>query len=158
VITHCGVRLLARGCTMGSTLSWYHVEKVRHLMRLGAASCTEENIFIFARICRLFDKTKALGLWRVTTLRIRESGKGKLPWKHKGSRGIGLLMFNLSATCAKMFNPTPRPPFPRWRTPVPILQEAVWAPGPVLTGVEKREVLAVTWFRTPNLPACSESL
>ena len=33
-------------------------------------------------------------------------------------------------------NPTPRPLYPRERSPVPIAQEAAWVPGPVWTGAE----------------------
>jgi hypothetical protein len=39
--------------------------------------------------------------------------------------------------------------------PVPIAQEAVWAPGPVWTGAEN---LASTGNRSPDRPAWSESL
>jgi len=39
--------------------------------------------------------------------------------------------------------------------PVPIVQEAGWAPGPVWTGAEN---LAPTGFRSPDRPARSESL
>jgi hypothetical protein len=35
-----------------------------------------------------------------------------------------------------MVNVTPRPLYPRERDPVPIVQEAEWAPGPVWTGAE----------------------
>ena len=37
----------------------------------------------------------------------------------------------------------------------PIVQEAGWASGPVWIGVEK---LAPTGIRSPDLPACTESL
>ena len=39
--------------------------------------------------------------------------------------------------------------------PVPIVQEAGWAPGPVWTGAE---YLAPTGIRSPDRPASSESL
>jgi hypothetical protein len=39
--------------------------------------------------------------------------------------------------------------------PVPIVQEAGWAPGPVLTGAEN---LATTGIRSPDRSARSESL
>ena len=35
-----------------------------------------------------------------------------------------------------MVNTTPRPLYPKERYPVPIIQEAAWAPGPVWIGVE----------------------
>ena len=39
--------------------------------------------------------------------------------------------------------------------PVPIVQVAGWAPGPVWTGAEN---LAATGMRSPDRPSCSESL
>ena len=41
------------------------------------------------------------------------------------------------------------------KDPVPIVQEAGWAPGPVRTGAEN---LAPTGFRSPDCPARSQSL
>ena len=41
------------------------------------------------------------------------------------------------------------------KDPVPIVQEAGWAPGPVWTGAEK---LAPTGIRSPDPPARSQSL
>jgi len=41
------------------------------------------------------------------------------------------------------------------KDPVPIVQEAGWAPGPVWIGAEN---LAPTGIRSPDLPARSESL
>ena len=48
-----------------------------------------------------------------------------------------------------------QPLFTPGKNPVPIVQEAGWAPGPVWTGAEK---LAPTRFRSPDRPARSESL
>ena len=53
-----------------------------------------------------------------------------------------------------VINATPRPLYPRERDPVPIVQEAGWAPEPVWTGVEK---LALTRICPPDRPARSES-
>ena len=51
---------------------------------------------------------------------------------------------------------TPRPGrFTPGKDPVPIVQEAGWAPGPVWTGVEN---LATTGIRSADRPARSESL
>jgi len=41
------------------------------------------------------------------------------------------------------------------KDPIPIVQEAGWAPGLVWIGVEN---LAPTGIRCPDLPACSKSL
>ena len=43
---------------------------------------------------------------------------------------------NLGARWRWVVNATPRPPYPRERDPVPFLEEAGWAPGPVWTGEE----------------------
>jgi len=51
---------------------------------------------------------------------------------------------------------TPRPGFfTTGKDPVPILQEAGWASGPVCTGAEN---VASTGIRFPDSPARSESL
>jgi hypothetical protein len=50
---------------------------------------------------------------------------------------------------------TPRPLFTPRKDPVPIAQEAGWAPGPVWTGAEN---LAHTGIRSPDGPARSQSL
>ena len=50
---------------------------------------------------------------------------------------------------------TPRPLFTPGKDPVPIVQEAGWAPGPVWTGAEN---LAPTGIRSPDRPARSQSL
>jgi hypothetical protein len=50
---------------------------------------------------------------------------------------------------------TLRPLYRRERDPVPIAQQAGWAPGPVWTGAEN---LAPTGIRSPDRPARSQSL
>ena len=54
-----------------------------------------------------------------------------------------------------MVNATPRPLYPRDKNPVPIVQEAGWAPGPVWTGAGN---LVITGIRSPDRQARSESL
>jgi hypothetical protein len=49
----------------------------------------------------------------------------------------------------------PRPLFTLGKDPVPIVQEAGWAPGPDWTGTEN---LAPTGIRSPDRPARSQSL
>ena len=51
-----------------------------------------------------------------------------------------------------MVSVTPRPLFTPGKDPVPILQEAGWAPGPVWTRAEN---LAPTGIRSPDRPARS---
>jgi len=50
---------------------------------------------------------------------------------------------------------TPRPRYPRLTDPVHILQEAVWAPRPGLTGAEN---VASTGRRSPDRSTLDESL
>jgi hypothetical protein len=50
---------------------------------------------------------------------------------------------------------TPRPVFTPGIDPVPIVQEAGWAPGPILTGVEN---LALTGIQMLDRPAHRQSL
>jgi hypothetical protein len=50
---------------------------------------------------------------------------------------------------------TPRPHFTPGKDPVPILQEAGWAPGPVWRGEEN---LVPTGIRSPDRPARSQTL
>ena len=54
-----------------------------------------------------------------------------------------------------MVNATPRPHFTPRKDPVPILQEAGWAPGPVWTGAEN---LIPTGIRFPDCPVRGQSL
>ena len=54
-----------------------------------------------------------------------------------------------------MVNATPQAAYFRERNPVPIVQEAEGAPGPVWTGAENP---ASTEIRSPDRPARSESL
>ena len=49
----------------------------------------------------------------------------------------------------------PRPLCTLRKDPVPIVQEAGWAPGPVWTGAEN---IALTGIRAPDRPARSQSL
>jgi len=91
------------------------------------------------------------------------NNKGKVKGKvhprtrHKGPEGVeySYSFFNLGARWGWVVNATPRPLSPRERDPLPIVQEAGWAPGPVWTGVEN---LALTGILSPDLPSCSESL
>jgi len=55
---------------------------------------------------------------------------------HRGSRGIALLFHNHGTKRWWGVSVTPRPLFTSGKDPVPIVQEAGWAPGPVWTGAE----------------------
>jgi hypothetical protein len=53
-------------------------------------------------------------------------------------RGIALLFHDRGTTRGWVVSSTPRPHFTPGKDPVPILQEAEWAPGPVWTGRKSR--------------------
>jgi len=74
---------------------------------------------------------------------------------HRGSRGIALLFHDHGTRRGWGVSITPGLLFTPGKDPVPIIQEAGWAPGLVWTGVEN---LTPTGFRSPDRPARSQSL
>ena len=74
---------------------------------------------------------------------------------HRGSRGIALLFLDNGTRSGWGVSVTPRPLFTPGKDPVPIVQEAGWAPGPVWKGAKN---LAPTGIRSPDGPARSQSL
>ena len=69
-------------------------------------------------------------------------------------RGIALLFHDRGTRGGCVVSPTPRPHFTSGKDPVPILQEAWWAPGPVWTSGKAhphRDSI-------PDHPTCSQSL
>jgi len=72
-----------------------------------------------------------------------------------GSRGIALLFLCPRHHIRWVVKATPWPFYPRERDPVPIVREAVWAPGSVRTGAE---ILAPSGIRSPDRPPRSELL
>jgi hypothetical protein len=73
---------------------------------------------------------------------------------HRGSRGIALLFHDHGTRRGRGVSVTPRQLFTPGKDPVPIVQEAGWAPGPVSTDAEN---LAPTGIRCPDRPARSQS-
>jgi hypothetical protein len=67
-----------------------------------------------------------------------------------GCRGIALLFHDHGTRREWRLSVTPWPLFTPGKGPVPIVQEAGWAPGPVWTGAKKS--------RSPGRPARSQSL
>ena len=74
---------------------------------------------------------------------------------HRWSRGIALLFLDHGTRRGWGVSVTPLPHFNSGKDPVPIVQEAAWAPGPVRIGVEN---LASIGIRSPDRPARSQSL
>jgi len=69
-------------------------------------------------------------------------------------RGISLLFHDCGTRRGWIVSSTPRPHFTPGKDPVPILQEAGWAPGPVWTGGKAR----LHRDSIPDRPARSQSL
>ena len=74
---------------------------------------------------------------------------------HRGSRGIALPFLDHGTRRDWGVSVTPRPLLTPGKYPVPIVQDAGWAPGPVWTGAEN---LDPTWIRSLNRTARSQSL
>jgi len=77
------------------------------------------------------------------------------PRAHRGSRGTYSPTLDHGTRRGWGVSFTPRPLFTPGKDPVPIVQEAGWAPGPVWTGTEN---IASTGIRSPDRPARSQSL
>ena len=69
-------------------------------------------------------------------------------------RVIALLFHDRGTRTGWVVSSKPRPHFTPGKDPVPILQEAWWAPGPVWTGGKSRPHRD----SIPDCPACSQSL
>ena len=74
---------------------------------------------------------------------------------YRGSRGIALPFLDHGTRSGWRVSVTFRPLFTPGKDPVPIVQEAGWAPGSVWTGGEN---LGPTGIRSPDRPARSQSL
>jgi hypothetical protein len=74
---------------------------------------------------------------------------------HRGSRRIALLFHDHGTRRGWRISVKPRSLFTPGKDPVPIVQEAGWAPGPVWTGAEN---LASAGIRSPDRPARCQSL
>ena len=74
---------------------------------------------------------------------------------HKGSKRIAVPFHDHGTRRGWGVSVTPRPLCTPGKDPVPIVQEAGWAPGPVWTGAEN---LVPTGIRSPDRPAHSQSL
>ena len=91
----------------------------------------------------------------ITASFILCKGKGLPRTGHGGPEREQMYSSTLPSTSGGGWS-TPRPGrFTPWKDPVPIVQEAGWAPGSVWTGAEN---LAPTGIRSPDRPARSESL
>ena len=109
------------------------------------------KIFTIFWICNnIFIEFKKVKVTPVPALRLCTGRTA-----HRGSRDIALPFHDHGTRRLWGVNVTPRPLFSLVKDPVPIVQEAGWAPGPVWTCAEN---LAHTGIRSPDRPACSQSL
>ena len=69
-------------------------------------------------------------------------------------RGIALLFHDRGTRRGWVVSSTPRPHFTPRKDPIPILQEAGWAPGPVWT----EEILVPTGIRSRTVQSVAQSL
>ena len=74
---------------------------------------------------------------------------------YRGSRGIVLLFHDHGTRKSWEDSVKPRPLFTPGKDPVPIVQEARWAPGPVWTGAEN---LPPPGIRSQDLQSVTQSL
>ena len=112
-------------------------------------------------------KAEVSALWKLlldqcdwnTKLGRPTKGKGKvIPYRpgvaQRVVRGIDLLLHDRGTRRGWMVSRTPQPHFTPGKDPVPILQGAGWAPGPVWTGGKSRPHRD----SIPDRPARSHSL
>jgi hypothetical protein len=122
------------------------------------------TLFIFVKLrtqqtpcCQTTPSTEGLIYCKVkvkcTLVQALRLCKGRTA--HRGSRGIALPFHDHFTRRGWGVSVTPRPLFTPGKDPVPFVQEAGWAPGPVWTGAEN---LVPTGIRSLDRPARSQSL
>ena len=108
----------------------------------------------FTRIGQiLLDRQTVKKKVKVTLVQALRLCTGRMA--HRGSRGIALLFHDHCIRRGWGVSVMHWPLFTPGQDPVPIVQEAGWAPEPVWTGSEN---LAPTAIRSPDRPARSQSL
>jgi len=112
--------------------------------------CVFSVFQFFIRFLKIFHLLKKVKVTLVQALRLCTDRTA-----HRGSRGIALLFYDEGTRRGWGVSVTPRPLFTPRKDPVPIVQKAGWNPGPVWTGAEN---FASTGIRSPDRPACSQSL
>ena len=105
------------------------------------------------RAAEVQSQASSCGTWGTTA--------GKVKWSHyrptvaqRVGTGTDLPFHDRGTRRGWVVSSTPRPHFTPGKDPVPILQEAGWAPGPIWTGGKSRPHRD----SIPDCPACSQSL
>jgi len=105
-----------------------------------------KNLRICVRSCNFsFHKTTLISTGKVSAHLYRHWGYVQAVRPTGGVRGIALLFLDHGTRTGWRESVTPQPLFTHGKDPVPIVQEAGWAPGPVWIGVEN---FAPTRIRT----------
>ena len=130
-------------------LTWNFIERTEHNGR--SVWCSR-----FSRWC--VSRLSSSVMWhcmkvKCTLVQALRLCAGRTAYRR--SRGIALPFHDHGTRRGWGVSVTPRPLFTPGKDPVPIVQEAGWAPGPVWTGAEN---LATTGIRSPDRPARSQSL
>jgi hypothetical protein len=138
-----------------SALNYSHMQRHYSTYRkLGACTplqdCISDYNNVRFHICKSLVKVK-VKCTLVKALRICTGRTAR-----RGSRGIALLFHDHGIRRVWGVSVTPRPLFAPGKNPVPIVQEAGWAPGPVRTSAEN--LVPLTGIRFPDRPARSQSL
>ena len=125
-------------------LCWYTVTSVRTVL-------SGTGFLFMIRFPGLYN----IGKVKVKCTLVQALRLCKSRTAHRGSRGIAVRFLVHGTRKGWRVSVKPRPLFTPGKDPVPIVQEAGWAPGPVWTGEEN---LAHTWILCPDRPARSQSL
>jgi len=111
---------------------WIHLLIVGEARRFGSRLCLRFRARKVSTVAVPLD-TAILSRWvKVNWSRYRPGVAQRV------GRGIVLLFHDRGTRRGWVFSSTPRPHFTPGKEPVPILQEAGWAPGPVWTGGKSR--------------------
>jgi hypothetical protein len=121
---------------MSAPLASRNLRKRANINVRHAASplCASETCFCF--MSRRLVHHKSMLLRKVKCTLVQALGLCIGRTAHKGSRGIALLFHDHGTRREWGVRVTLRPLFTPGKDPVPIVQEAGWAPGPVWTGAE----------------------
>ena len=128
------------------TLQKAHTEVANWLVTV----CAETHTVYEITLCGINAGTVKVNCSLVQALRLCTGRTAR-----RGSRSIALPFHDHGTRRGRGVSVAPRLLFTPGKNPVPIVQEAGWAPGPVWTGAEN---LAPTGIQSPDRPARSQSL
>ena len=142
--------IMCNGCTELTTVGVYKVLRIFRTDHINNNNNNNNNNIYCWASTLIKGKNVKIKVTVVQALRLCTGHTA-----HRGSRGIALLFHYYGTRSGWGVSVTPWPLFTPGKDPVPIVQEAGWAPGPVWTGAEN---LAPTGIRSPDRPARSQSL